>query len=193
MTTFQRQLPTTLRAALLGLLLAAAGPAMAASYNILLKSGTPAEIQTCATGGFTFDKAGVGSFGTTSPSVILNGSPLLCFGTNQSNKALATGTLSVNVADVTLNNQNQGPNVVSIVGNLSSGQNGNNDFTIRFLADKSFTVTRNTGQAPVLGSGVYHIVNTANTVPEPQTLALVLGSLAALVLSMRLRRRRRAR
>jgi hypothetical protein len=180
-----------LRAGLLGMLLAASGSAMAASYNIILKdSGTAL---TCAPGAFLFDKSTVSSYPTTSPttspSVTLNGSAATpCFGVNQ-NLTLSTGTVNVTVANVTLNGQDQGPNVVSISGSLSSGGNGANDYTINFANDKSFTVTQNIDQNPVVGSGTYHIYNI-NSVPEPESLALALLGLGALALT-RLRARRR--
>jgi hypothetical protein len=194
MNTLQRHYSSTLRAGLLGMMLAAAGPAMAATYNVILKT-TSGAIQTCASGGFTFTKTTIGTFPTTSPSVILNGSTATpCFGVNQPNETLGLGNpgnpgaLNVAVADVTLNGQNQGPNVVSVSGNLTSG-NGNNNYTINFLANHTFTVNENTGQNPQVGSGTYYVFNTANAAPEPQTLWLVLGSLSALLMSRRLRRR----
>lgn len=174
-------------ATLLGVMLAASGSAMAAAYNIILKTSGGA-IQTCATGGFSFTKTTVGTFPASGASVTLNGSSAIpCFGADQ-NRTLSTGTLNVTVANVTLNEQDQGPNVVSIAGNLTSGS-GSNNYTISFAADKTFTVTQNTGQNPVVGSGVYYLFNTANAVPEPESLWLALAGLSALVLSRRLRRR----
>ena len=171
---------------LLGTLLCA--PAMAASYNIILKN-SGGGVQSCAAGGFTFTKStSTGSFPATSPSVQINGTAqAVCLGVNAA-KTLNAGSLSVNVANVTLNNQNQGPNVVSINGSLSSG-NGSNHFTINFLANKTYTVNQNTGQNPQVASGVYHVFNAANAVPEPETLWLALVGLSALVLSRRVRRR----
>jgi hypothetical protein len=175
------------RAGLLAVLLGASGTAAAATYNIILKSGGAAN--GCATGGFSFTKTTVGTSPATSPSVTLNGSAATpCFGVNQ-NLTLSTGTVNVTVANVTLNGQDQGPNVVSISGSLSSGGNGANDYTINFANDKSFTVTKNIGQNPVVGSGTYHIYNI-NSVPEPESLALALLGLGALALT-RLRARRR--
>ena len=109
-------------------------------------------IQTCATGGFSFTKTTVGTFPASGPSVTLDGSAAVpCFGADQ-NRTLSAGALSVTVANVTLNGQDEGPNVVSIAGSLSSG-NGSNHYTISFAADKTFTVTQNTGQNPVVRSG----------------------------------------
>ncbi|MBU1263550.1 MAG: PEP-CTERM sorting domain-containing protein [Gammaproteobacteria bacterium] len=175
-------------AGLLGVLLAASGSAMAASYNIILKTSDGA-IQSCATGGFTFTKTTVGTFTATSPSVALNGTTATqCFGVDKS-VTLSNGTLSVTVANVTVNGQDQGPNVVSINGNLSNG-NANGSYTIHFLADKSFTITQKDGNAdPQVGSGIYFIYNQ-NSVPEPETLWLALAGLSALVMSRRIRRRR---
>lgn len=168
------------------MLLACSSSAFAATYNLILKSGGGV-IEACATGGFTFTKTAAGTFPASGSSVVLNGSQALpCFGVEQ-NRTLSTGSLSVTVANVTQNGEDQGPNVVSVAGSLSSG-NGQNHYTITFAADKSFVVTRNTGQNPQVGSGVYHVYNTANTVPEPESLWLTLAGLSALVLSRRRRR-----
>lgn len=169
----------------MAVLVVASGGAMAANYNIILKSGgTPSG---CATGGFTFTKTTTGSFSASSPSVTLNGPAVTpCFGVAEL-RTLNLGALNVVVANVTANGQDQGPNVVSINGSLSSG-NGSNHYTITFLNDKSFTVTQNTGQNPQVGSGTYHVYNLAS-VPEPESLALVVLGLGALALS-RLRARR---
>jgi hypothetical protein len=174
------------RAGLMAVLLGASGTAAAATYNIILKSGGAAN--GCATGGFSFTKTTVGTSPATSPSVTLNGLAAPCFGVNQ-NLTLSTGAVNVTVANVTLNGQDQGPNVVSIGGSLSSGGNGANHYTINLAHDKSFTVTQNTGQNPVVGSGTYHIYNI-NSVPEPESLALALLGLSALAFA-RLRARRR--
>jgi hypothetical protein len=184
-TLYVRKIAAT--AGLLGVLLVASGSAMAASYNIILKTSDGA-IQSCATGGFAFTKTTVGTFTTTSPSVALNGTTTTqCFGVDAS-KTLSTGTLNVTVANVTLNGQDQGPNVVSINGSLSSG-NGSNNYTITFNANKTFIVNQNTGQSPQVGQGVYYIHNTSNPIPEPETLLLALAGLSALALSRRKRRR----
>lgn len=183
-----KQISTWLRqvaacGALLGVMFGASGSAIADTYNIILKSGGAA--QSCATGGFTFTKSGVGTSAASGASVTLSGSvPLPCFGVDASRTL--TGPLSVTVANVTQDGQ-QIPSVVSINGNLSSG-NGNNHYTIRFLADKTFTVTRNTGQDPQVGAGTYHIYNI-NSVPEPQTLWLALLGLSGLAWSFRKRKR----
>ncbi len=174
---------------LLGVMLAASGSAMADTYNIILKTGA-GEIQTCATGGFTFTKTTVGSFAAASPSVAFVGSSsAACLGVT-ANVTLNSGSLTVNVANVTLNGQDQGPNVVSVNGSLSNG-NSNGSYTINFLADKTFSITQKSGSNDVArGSGIYHIYNTnTNTVPEPETLWLALVGLSALALARRKRRR----
>lgn len=176
-----------IRSGLLGVMLAASGSALAASYNIILKDAGGV-IQTCATGGFTFTKTTVGTFPTSGASVALNGTNATpCFGVNQ-NSTLSSGTLNVTVANVTLNGQDQGPNVTSLSGSLTSAGNGSNSYTIAFAADKSFTVTQNNGQGRQVGSGVYFVYNV-NSVPEPETLWLGVAGLGALWLSRRLRRR----
>ena len=170
----------------MALLLVASGGAMAANYNIILKSGG-API-ACATGGFSFTKTTTGSFPATSPSVTLNGSAATpCFGVAEP-RTLNLGSLNVVVANVTANGQDQGPNVVSINGSLSSS-NGSTDYTITFRNDTSFTVTQNTDENPEVGSGTYHVYNL-ESVPEPESLALAILGLGALALA-RLRARRR--
>ncbi|MGA7951575.1 MAG: PEP-CTERM sorting domain-containing protein, partial [Thiobacillaceae bacterium] len=171
---------------LLGFMFAASGSAMADTYNIFLKSG--GAVQSCATGGFTFTKTIAGTFNATSPSVTLNGTPSTpCFGVIAT-RTLNTGTLSVTVADVILNGQDQGLNVVSINGSLSNG-NANGSYTIHFNTDKSFTVTQKQApNNPQVGSGGYDFRNV-NSVPEPETLWLSLGGLGALALSRRKRHR----
>lgn len=181
------------RAGILALMLGVAGPAMADPYNILLKD-SGGVVQTCATGGFTFTKTTVGSFPTTAPSVNLTASAANpCFGATNA-RTLNTGTLNVQVANVILNGQDQGPNVVSISGNLSSG-NGANNYIIKFSSDRTFTLHQNTGSAgnePQVGSGIYFVRNTVNQVPEPESLALVVVGLGALALSGHILRRRKS-
>ena len=177
-------------AALVGAMLAASGSAMAASYNIILKSAAGA-VQSCATGGFSFTKPTTppltGEFPASGASVTLTGSSASpCFGAD-STRTLVPGALSVTVANVTLNGQDQGPNVVSITGNLTSG-NGSNNYTINFASNRTFTVTQNTGLNPTVGSGVYHIYNM-NSVPEPDTLWLALAGLGALAFLGRRKRK----
>lgn len=177
--------PYTLGAGMLGLALAASGQQLAASYNIILKSGGAA--QTCATGGFSFAKTTTGTFSTSGTAVTLNTSTVNpCFGA-VATKTLSTGSVSVTVQDVTLNGQDQGPNVAFITGGLSSGT-AVDDYTINFSSDKTFTVNLNTAPSQQVGNGTYFIFNDANAVPEPTSLWLILASLGALALARRARR-----
>lgn len=105
------------------LTLALAGEATAATYNFWLKSspGTPYAIGglKCATGSFDFTKNGTtGSFPAsgTNMSILAN-----CIGTGSpaANRNLS-GTLTVVVRNITLNAQNQGPNVDGVTGTLAS-------------------------------------------------------------------------
>jgi len=195
MKTLTRPVASAMRATLLLSLLVGGGAATAATYNFILKTAA-GEPQACATGAFSFTKEKVGIFPTTSPTVTLKGIPEVngnprtpavpCFGADNT-RTLSTGTLNVTVANVVLNGQDQGPNVVSVAGSLSSGA-GSNDWTITFASDKTFRVTQNTGLDPQVGSGTYYLYNT-NTVPEPQSLGLALTALVALVLARRMRRR----
>lgn len=186
-TTFNWLGKMAAAAGLLSITLFASGSALAATYNIILKT-TGGVVQTCASGGFSFNKSVAGSFPTTSPSVVLSGSAQTpCFGVDAL-KTLSPGSLNVTVANVTLNGEDQGPNVVSINGALTSG-NGSNNYTINFSSNKTFTINQNTGQNPVVGTGVYHIYNASSTVPEPETLLLALMGLGALAVSRRKWRR----
>ena len=177
----------------LGVIFPVSGSAMAANapYNIILKTSAGV-IQTCATGALTFDKASVGptypATGTaTAESVVFDGSPAPCLGVN-ADTTLNSGTLSVQVDNVTLNGQAQGPNVVSISGDLDNG-NGNGRYLIHFNANKTFTINhREAPNDPQVGSGIYFIYDV-NSIPEPETILLILAGLSALALSRRKRRR----
>jgi hypothetical protein len=220
MKTHKWLTPKAWRGGLMGIVLAASGPAMAASYNIILKTSTGTAL-TCATGGFTFNKTDAGTFPSTGASVTLSGCltsfvPIAANGTY-------TGTPSVVVENVTLikpgtggQNEplNQGPNVEGLdlpgtlqfttlptsVGNCQG--NGPNPsaktYTITFdytggqdPANRTFTLECTAGPGNYTYTGRYHVYNTANPVPEPESLALVIVGLSAVVLSGHLRRRRK--
>lgn len=206
------------RAVLLGVMLAASGSAMAATYNIILKDagGTPL---SCASGGFSFDKAGAGTFPASGSSVILAGCTLP-FVPAIANGPYASATLSVVVENVTLDNPgtggqieplDQGPNVAGLTGTLQYSTTAAGDcngegadtalktYTISYsytpgsqnAAGRTYTIScAGPGQdAFTLGTGQYHVRNLANPVPEPGSLWLALVGTSALVLSRRLRRR----
>lgn len=177
---------------LLGLGLASAGPALADTYNILLKppgSTTPA---TCASGSFTFSKTSAGSFSVPA-TVQLSGN---CLGLG--NGSFGT-TLTVIVENVTINGQNQGPNVVGLSGLLTQAT-GNNPSTIAFQYSagsaststplRTTTYTDQNGNNTITTNGAYHVVNiNALNVPEPSALWLVVAALGALVVVRRGRQR----
>lgn len=204
-----------LRAGLLGMMLAASGSTLAASYNIILKDSGGTAL-ACATGGFTFDKTTTGTFGTGGASVSLTGCPTT-FVPAIANGTYNPGALNVVVENVTLNKPgtggqnellNQGPNVEGLTGTLQfsttapgncaggGGSGVNKTYTITFnyaagsqnTAGRTYTLSC-TGPGNFTTTGQYHVRNTANAVPEPESLWLALAGLSALVLGRRLRRR----
>lgn len=200
-------------AGLLGVMFAASGSALAASYNIILKDAAGAPL-SCASGGFTFNKSTAGSFPVSGASVVLTGCtfvPGIANGTY-------TGTPNVVVENVTLNKPgtggqneplNQGPNVEGLSGTLqyATSAQGNCEGTGNSAVTKTYTITFSyaAGSQNPAGrtysltcagpgaftarTGSYHVRNLANPVPEPETLWLALVGLSALVLSRRMRRR----
>jgi hypothetical protein len=204
-----------LRAGLLGVMLAASGSALAASYNIILKDSGGTAL-ACATGGFTFNKTTAGTFGTTGASVSLAGCPTT-FVPGIANGTYSPGALDVVVENVTLNKPgtggqveplDQGPNVEGLTGTLqfsttapgtcqgTGSSGGNKTYTITFsyaagsqnTAGRTYTLIC-AGSGSFSTTGQYHVRNTANAVPEPESLWLALIGLSALALSRRLRRR----
>ncbi len=93
------------------------------TYNFWLKSGpnTPYVIGStkCAAGAFSFTKTGVSS----SPVSVTLPIAQNCISPGNPAQALSlTGTLNVVVRNITLNGQNQGPNVDGLTGVLTSAQ-----------------------------------------------------------------------
>jgi len=199
-------------AGLLGVMFAASGSAMAASYNIILKDSAGA-LLSCATGGFTFNKSTAGTFPIPGASVALAG----CIFVPGIANGTYTGTPNVVVENVTLNKPgtngqteplNQGPNVEGLTGTLQYTTNapgtcagtgsslGTKTYTITFgytagsqnSAGRTYTLTCAGPGSFTPRTGQYHVRNLANPVPEPETLWLALAGLSALVLSRRRRR-----
>ena len=206
--------------------LAVAGEAAASTYNFWLKSApdTPYGGTTkCAAGAFSFTKTGV-------PGSPVNGITLPiaqnCISAGSPPQALSlTGTLNVVVRNITLNGQNQGPNVDGLTGLLTSGQFIKSctgpfgagtqiaQWSVNFKSavgvngapgarkfDLMETVGSCTNGTPnfnpqqrvttnLVTDGPYHIRNTANSIPEPESLWLALGGLGALAWARRLRKR----
>lgn len=215
MTTYKWLKPKGARASILGLVLAASGPAMAASYNIILKDSAGTAL-SCANGGFDFDKVNAGTFDTSSASMTL-ASCANTFVPSIANGNYVPGNLDVVVENVTLDKPgtkgqieplNQGPNVEGLTGTLQYSTTdpgtcqgaGNTTalktYTITFSyagsqlpANRTYTLSCS-GSGTFTTSGFYHVRNLANPVPEPQTLPLLLAGLSALVLALHMRRRK---
>jgi len=202
-------------AGLLGVMLAASGSAMAASYNIILKDSAGA-LLSCAKGGFTFNKTIAGSFPASGASVTLEGCPTT-FVPSIANGTYVPGGLNVVVENVTLNKpgtggQNepldQGPNVEGLTGTLQYSTTalgtcqgtgitaGTKTYTITFAyaagsqnsAGRTYRISCS-GPGNFTKSGQYYVRNSANPVPEPEMLWLALAGLSALAMSRRKRRR----
>lgn len=213
-TRYKRLGQIAATAGLLGVMLAASGSAMAASYNIVLKDSAGA-LLSCASGGFTFNKSTAGTFPANAASVALAG---CTFVPGIANGAYTPGALNVVVENVTLNKPgtggqneplNQGPNVEGLTGTLQyvttapgtcagTGSTAETKtYTIAFAyaagsqntAGRTYTLTC-TGPGNFSTAGQYHVRNLANPVPEPEMLWLALVGLSALVMSRRIRRRR---
>lgn len=214
-TRYKRLGQIAATAGLLGVLLAASGSAMAASYNIILKDSAGAPL-SCASGGFTFNKSTAGAFPASGASVALAG---CTFVPGIANGPYTPGALNVVVENVTLNKpgtggQNepldQGPNVEGLTGTLQYATTApgtcagtgstavTKTYTIAFAyaagsqnsAGRTYTITcAGPGSFTPL-TGQYHVRNLANPVPEPEMLWLALAGLGALVMSRRIRRRR---
>ena len=203
------------RRGLAGLMLTAvgwgmAGTASAQAYNVFLKAPASTTPLICASGGFTFTKTGAGISATTGPSVTLSGCPTT-FVPTIANGSYSTGTLNAVVEDVTINGQDQGPNVVGLTGALSfqTIDAGDCQGTGTDTQQKTYTITFGyastaptpnpagrmytiacSGNGNFSVSGNYHVNNT-NTVPEPGSLWIALLGLGALFASRQVFLRRR--
>ncbi|MGA7178274.1 MAG: PEP-CTERM sorting domain-containing protein [Thiobacillaceae bacterium] len=191
----------------LGLVAAAglmmAGNAFAASYFIILKDNASNNIG-CASGGFSFTKTSAGTFPTGGASVMLG---RCTFVPGIANGTYSPGNLSVVVQDITTP-QPQGPNVEGLTGTLqfTTTAAGDCDGTGTSTLPKTYTITFSYGGTPNPASrtysiacagpgnplppvtGVYDARNTAS-LPEPETLLLMLAGLAGYGLVMRRRRK----
>ena len=183
--------------------------AFAASYNIILKTAASTNI-ACATGGFSFTKTTAGTFPTSGASEILTGCTAATFGTGFpaiANGTYSPGSLSVVVQNITTP-QPQGPNVEGLTGTLTRVTNapGTCQGTGSSSNQKTYTLTFSYGGTPNTASrtftlscagpgnltpisGHYDVRNTAS-VPEPETLLLVLAGLGGYKLVMARRRKR---
>jgi hypothetical protein len=189
--------------AALGLMLTSS--TFGATYNIVLKSLADANI-ACASGGFSFTKTTAGTFPTGGASVSLVGCPA-SFVPNIANGTYIPGNLNVVVQNITTP-QPQGPNVEGLTGTLqfSTSAHGNcqgngnsaqqKTYTISFSyggapnsANRTYTITC-AGNGTFTVSGHYDVRNTAS-VPEPETLLLMLAGLGGYRLAMRRRRKPR--
>jgi hypothetical protein len=204
----------SLRLGCLGVLLAGVighGVVHAQTYNIQLKNPTGTAVNTCATGGFTFNKTTTGTFAIPSASVTLNGTCDFPLTNGHQNGAYAPGgpnPLSVVVENVTISGQAQGPNVVGLSGTLVRTTNAVGDcngvgtatntktWTMTFsYASNSQNAAGRTFTLACTGDGTrttvvrrYHAFNT-NTVPEPGMFWLAVTALGALFAAQRWRRR----
>lgn len=183
------------RVALFALAVLAPGLAQAqtSTYNIFLKNPGTSDILSCATGGFTFTKPAVVPPVplTATVTITVTASCVVDAGTY-------TGLLDVIVENVTLNGQDQGPNVVGLFGTLSLG-GASIGFAYGAGSASTPTPIRTLTFTPSGGPvalSTYHLYNAVCigagclAVPEPGALWLVLTALAALYVAQRLRRRR---
>lgn len=182
--------------------------AFAATYNIIFKT-TDNAIICGAVGAFTFTKITAGSSAPSGASVILQG--VGCppnFASGIASGTYIPGTLNVVVQDITTP-QPQGLNVEGLTGTLvfTTTTPGACDGTGTSTDPKTFTITFSYGGSPIPASrtftltcagpgtfstsGHYDVRNTAS-VPEPETLLLMLAGLGGFKLVMRRRRKLQA-
>jgi hypothetical protein len=174
-------------AALFALSMLGAGQAAAApaTYNLILKQGgTPL---TCARGAFVFDKAAVlqagNTSGTTSTAEVTIDAG--CFTKTAGRPPVTapwpaqqltlTGTLTIHLVGLTSKQEQPVLSVYGVTGTLASGNNVI-QFSHNAIDPKR---TARVCDAPLCPTGssitvlTYHAVNV-NSIPEPETLALVL-------------------
>lgn len=206
-TKLMNRLARMFLAGLSMLLLGMVGTANAATYNIILKNGAGVAF-TCATGGFTFTKTVDGNYTPTGASVNLPANCILSATSaktlNQAGPPVASQALTVAVITTTVNGQNQGANVEGMNGQLTvrvpaRTPDAVRDYIISFsLSGSGATATRSytlqeiktsDGSTLRTATGKYYVRNTANPIPEPETLALFLGGLGALGYFAKRRRR----
>ncbi len=191
-------------AAAVGLMLA--GNALAASYNILLKDNAGVIIG-CATGGFAFTKTTAGSFPASGATIMLTGCPS-SFVPGIANGTYIPGSLSVVVQNITTP-QPQGPNVEGLTGTVqfSTTAQGTCQGTGASTQQKTYTITFTYGGSPNIASRVFTLTCAGNgtlrgvtghydvhnnaSVPEPETLLLMLAGLVGYRLVMQRRRKLR--
>jgi len=173
---------------------AAAAPA---TYNLILKlNGTPL---TCARGSFVFDKAalpaGATSGAASSAQVVIDAG---CFQKLQpgrppvfvpwpAQQLTMTGNLTIHLKDLVSKQEQPVPSVYGVTGNLSSGNN-----VIQFSLNATDPQrTARVCDNPSCNANnsiavlTYHAFNV-NSIPEPETLALVLlGALGLGIARMR--------
>lgn len=203
--SFSRFTRRSMTSALCALLATVALPAMADSYNIILKQGGTA--LTCASGGVTFTKDPNDGPGWKTPD---NASVTIQDGciAGVPGATFTPGGLKVIVRNVTMTQQDQGLNVVGLESGLrtpATGTGANRVFyRIVFAfqgpyrpkqepaATRTFQIIKITGtaasglQEEVVATGTYHVHNV-NTVPEPETVLLLLVGAGGLYLARRRR------
>ncbi|PKO73948.1 MAG: hypothetical protein CVU23_00045 [Betaproteobacteria bacterium HGW-Betaproteobacteria-17] len=199
-TRYERLGQIAAAAGLLGVLLAASGSAMAATYNILLKGTTT---PSCATGAFTYThtpSTPPGSY-PVAPSIAVSAGCLTATEPTVARTFNQNSSVQVVLQSSTTPAGDQGSNVVGLTGSLRTSTTGTGVnvvfYTVTFLSGpRLYSVTKTTGTGgnqsttPVVTNQPYDVRNTLASIPEPETLLLALAGLSALVVSRRMRRRR---
>jgi hypothetical protein len=197
-TLYIRQIAAT--AGLLGIMFAASGSVMAATYNIILKNTTT---PSCATGAFTYTHTPTtapGSYPVT-PSIAVSAGCLTATEPSVASTFNQDSTVQVVLENTTTPAGNQGSNVAGLTGSLRTATTGSGVnavfYTVTFLSGpRLYSVTKTTGTGgnqsttTLVSNQPYDVRNTVASIPEPETLLLALAGLSALVMSRRIRRRR---
>ena len=158
---------------------------MADNYVVQVKApGSPAPAACATGGGFAFSKAAPAAV-----TVTITLAPGCLGNLTEGNYS---GSLSVAVENVTLNDQDQGQNVVGLSGTLT-GPNGDQlgflytpNSASTGVPDRDLNLLQSN---QIVSTGSYYLFNTAQA-PEPSVTGLLLGGLGALLVVGRLRRRR---